>query len=199
LHGNFFTLDLNAARAAFETMPWVRNASVRRLWPDQMNVTLEEYRPLGTWGDTQLVSVDGDVFTVNQGEVDTNKLPAFAGPSGSAKDVLDKYREFIQWFAPLGISPVQVRLSPRYAWSVKFSNGMTVELGREFDSMTLAQRCARLIGAWSELLKNWGTQIRSIDLRYPNGFAVRLANTQMVNVGSMVGAVAKRATQSSRR
>src|SRR5579863_3799057 len=34
LKGNFFTVDLDAARAAFEQMPWVRHASVRRVWPN---------------------------------------------------------------------------------------------------------------------------------------------------------------------
>ena len=66
LKGNFFTVDLDAARAAFEQMPWVRHASVRRVWPNALAVTLEEYKPLGTWGSDQLVSVDGELFTANQ-------------------------------------------------------------------------------------------------------------------------------------
>jgi Cell division septal protein len=51
-------------------MPWVRHASVRRVWPNALAVTLEEYKPLGTWGSDQLVSVDGDLFTANQGELE---------------------------------------------------------------------------------------------------------------------------------
>ncbi|RAD89264.1 cell division protein FtsQ, partial [Burkholderia multivorans] len=41
LKGNFFTVDLDTARAAFEQMPWVRHASVRRVWPNALAVTLE--------------------------------------------------------------------------------------------------------------------------------------------------------------
>lgn len=67
LKGNFFTVDLDSARQAFEQMPWVRHASVRRVWPNELAVTLEEYKPLGTWGSDQLVSVDGELFTANQG------------------------------------------------------------------------------------------------------------------------------------
>ena len=78
LKGNYFTVDLDAARTAFEQMPWVRHASVRRVWPNALAVTLEEFKPLGTWGTDQLVSVDGDLFTANQGELDDD-LPAFAG------------------------------------------------------------------------------------------------------------------------
>jgi cell division protein FtsQ len=87
LKGNFFTVDLDVARQAFEQMPWVRHASVRRVWPNALAVTLEEYKPLGTWGSDQLVSVDGELFTANQGELDDD-LPAFDGPDGTAKEVV---------------------------------------------------------------------------------------------------------------
>jgi cell division protein FtsQ len=180
LHGNFFTANLDAARSAFESMPWVRRAGIRRVWPDRLAVTLEEYKPLGTWGGDQLVSVDGELFTANQGELGADELPALAGPDGSAKEVVDKYHEFIDWFAPLGIKPVEVTLSPRYAWSVKFSDGMEIELGRERDQDTLWTRSNRLISTWSEVTQRWGKQIESVDLRYPNGFAVRVAGLRFI-------------------
>src|SRR3984885_10429850 len=67
LKGNFFAVDLDAARQAFEQMPWLRHASVLRVRPNALAVTLEEYKPLATWGSDQLVSVHGDLFTANQG------------------------------------------------------------------------------------------------------------------------------------
>ena len=104
LKGNFFTVDLDTARTAFEQMPWVRHASVRRVWPNALAVTLEEFKPLGTWGSDQLVSVDGELFTANQGELDDD-LPAFDGPDGTAKEVVARYRDFTKWFAPLDATP----------------------------------------------------------------------------------------------
>src|SRR5260370_25521759 len=99
LKGNFFTVDLDVARQAFEQMPWVRHASVRRVWPNALAVTLEEFKPLGTWGTDQLGSVDGDLFTANQGELDGD-LPAFEGPDGSAEEVVQRYRGVTKWFSP---------------------------------------------------------------------------------------------------
>src|SRR5689334_13160503 len=147
LKGNFFTVDLDAARQAFEQMPWVRRASVRRVWPNALAVTLEEYKPLGTWGNDQLVSVDGDLFTANQGELDED-LPAFDGPVGTSKEVVARYFDFKKWLAPLGAAPDEVTLSPRYAWTVKLSNGMQIEYGRERNPSTLAERSNRLTAAW---------------------------------------------------
>ena len=70
LVGNFFTADLDQVRKVFESVPWVRRASVRREWPDQLIVELEEHEALGTWGeDGRLLSVKGDVFTANLAEL----------------------------------------------------------------------------------------------------------------------------------
>ncbi|PLZ01598.1 cell division protein FtsQ [Burkholderia sp. WAC0059] len=180
LRGNFFTVDLDAARQAFEQMPWVRSASVRRVWPNELAVSLDEYKPLGTWGSNQLVSVDGDLFTVNQGEVE-GVLPAFDGPDGSAPEVVSRYHDFQKWFGVIGLAPVAVTLSARYAWTVKLSNGTQVELGRERNSNTLADRSRRLTAAWAAVTQRWGKDIEYADLRYPNGFAVRAAGMRFIS------------------
>lgn len=180
LQGNFFTSNLDVARAAFETMPWVRRAGVRRVWPDRLDVTLEEYKPVATWGSDQLVSMQGELFTANQGELEQDDLPALYGPDGTAQDVLAKYRAFTRWFAPLGAKPVEVTLSPRYAWSVKLSNGMEIQLGRERDGDTLRKRSDRLVLAWPEVSHRWGDHIEYVDLRYPNGFAIRVAGVRFI-------------------
>jgi len=46
----FFTADLDAVRAAFESVPWVRKAMVRREWPNKLIVTVEEHRGIGHLG-----------------------------------------------------------------------------------------------------------------------------------------------------
>jgi cell division protein FtsQ len=181
LRGNFFTVDLDVARAAFEQIPWVRHASVRRVWPNALAVTLEEYKALGTWGGNQFVSPQGEVFTANQGDVDADTLPEFDGPDGSAGEVVARYQDFSQWFAPLKLTPQQVTLSPRYAWTVKLSNGMQVEFGRERNAQTLYQRSQRLIAAWPAVTQRWGSNIEYADLRYPNGFAIQAASMRFLS------------------
>lgn len=180
VRGNFFTVDLDAARQAFEQMPWVRRASVRRVWPNALAVTLEAYKPLGTWGADQLVSVDGELFTANQGELEGD-LPAFDGPPGTAKEVVSRYFDFKKWLSPLGAAPDEVTLSPRYAWTVKLSNGTQIEYGRERNPTTLAERSQRLAAAWNAVTGRWGNEIEYADLRYPNGFAIRAAGMRFID------------------
>ncbi|RZI43581.1 FtsQ-type POTRA domain-containing protein [Herbaspirillum sp. HC18] len=175
IKGNFFTTNLDAVRVAFETVPWVRKASVRREWPNKLIVTLEEHEPLGTWGDDgRLLSVKGDVFTANLAEAEEDgELAEFAGPDGSEKEVVARYRELTDWFKAISLAPDSVRLSGRYAWSVKLNNGMTVELGREQSKTTLKDRVDRLVKIYPQLVTRLQDRIESVDMRYPNGLALK--------------------------
>lgn len=175
IKGNFFTADLDTVRVAFEAVPWVRKASVRREWPDKLIVTVEEHEPLGTWGDDgRLVSVKGDVFTANLAEAEEDRdLAEFDGPAGSEKDVVARYRQLQDWFGPVSLAPEAVRLSGRYAWSVRLNNGMTVELGREQNNATLKDRVDRLVRIYPQLVTRLQDRIESVDMRYPNGLALK--------------------------
>ena len=173
IKGNFFTTNLDTVRQVFEAVPWVRRATVRREWPDQLIVALEEHEALGTWGeDGRLLSVKGDVFTANLAEAEEDHaLPAFDGPDGSEKEVLSRYAELRNWFAPLKLVPQALSLSSRYAWTVQLDNGTSVALGREQSSSTLKERVERLVGIYPQLVEHL-PNIDTIDMRYQNGLAL---------------------------
>ncbi|WP_256080678.1 cell division protein FtsQ/DivIB [Massilia sp. YIM B04103] len=173
IRGNFFTANLETVRQVFEAVPWVRRATVRREWPDQLIVALEEHEALGTWGeDGRLLSTKGDVFTANLAEAEEDhELPGFSGPDGSEKEVLARYAELRKWFEPIKLAPESVALSSRYAWTVKLDNGMSVALGREQHHSMLKERVDRLVGIWPQLASRV-QNIETIDLRYQNGLAL---------------------------
>ena len=63
--GTFFSVDVEAIRSMFQTLPWVRRAEVRRRWPDRLEVRLEEHVALARWGkeaEGQLVNSYGELF-----------------------------------------------------------------------------------------------------------------------------------------
>lgn len=187
LHGNFFTLNLDDARAAFESVPWVRRASVRRVWPHGLLVEVQEHEALGTWGGNdsgKLVNTYGEVFVANLAEAEEDAdLVALAGPAGSEQEVVDKLETMTAWFKPMNTEPVSVTLTDRYAWRARLSNGTVIELGRELnddDRTALAARARRFVRAWPQVTQRWGGQIEYADLRYPNGFAVRAAGVRFL-------------------
>jgi len=166
LKGNFLTVDLAAARAAFQKLPWVRQAGVRRLWPARLEVALEEHVPLARWANTALVNTHGDVFA---GTYD-GELPVFIGPEGASREIAIQYRYFSRSLEAIGQTPVQVRMSPRRAWQVKLQSGLMLELGRE----QVEERLARFVAAYDRTFGRLGRRIEHVDLRYSNGFAVRV-------------------------
>lgn len=174
IKGNFFTANLDAVKAAFESVPWVRKAAVRREWPNKIVVSIEEHRPLGTWGDDgRLLSVKGDVFTANLAEAEEEiRLLEFDGPPGSEKQVLTRYAELREAIKSIGMEPVSVRLSSRFAWTVKTNSGMTIRFGREHGDVTLGGLVSRFREVYPQLAARLGGGIESVDLRYPNGVAL---------------------------
>jgi cell division protein FtsQ len=172
LAGTFFTMDLDRARAAFAKVPWVRAVALRRQWPQQLEVTVEEHVPVARWNDAALVDTFGEVFVADY----TGELPQFAGPDGRAADVAMRYREWSEALAPLALDVQSVRLSPRGGWQIAAKNPsgtLVIELGRE----DAAARLARFIAAYERTigaLAQSGTRIDHVDLRYRNGFAARV-------------------------
>src|SRR2546428_9476311 len=113
--GNFFAVDLSAIRAAIEQLPWVRRVTVRRVWPDRIEVSVEEHVALARWGDEALVNTYGERFPGRSQAV----LPALLGPAGNEQEVASCYTPFGSLEAPLGTTLGRGRFTPLYAWQLK--------------------------------------------------------------------------------
>ena len=174
LRGNFFTVDLDEVRSAFEKLPWVRRAEVRRRWPGGIELRLEEHQAVAYWtandsGETRLVNRQGEIFTASSNAT----MPSFSGPEGMSREVLGQYDRFAAAVAPLGRKLVGVGLSPRLAWQLKLDDGLVLELGRDQDKPTLDERLARFVRAFPKAQQNLSTKVAVADLRYPGGFALK--------------------------
>jgi len=193
LAGNFFTMDLARTRAAFEQVPWVRHAVVRRVWPNRLVVSLEEHQPVALWlGDEnsdKMVNSHGEVFEANVGDVEDDSLPQFAGPEGTSAQVLDMYHRLQPMFANLDAEVTSLHLSVRGSWKVDLDDGASVELGRGTQD-EVVERTARFIRTVPQLLHKFKAPLESADLRHAEGYAVKLK-------GLSVNADAKQAQQPS--
>jgi cell division protein FtsQ len=177
LKGNFFSLNLEAVRGALGSLPWVRKVDVRRVWPARLEVRVEEHRPTARWGEGhgELVNSYGEVFAALLPDEELSRLPLLNGPPGTAQEVLKRYGELVGSFAAVGEKPVQVSLSPRLAWQLKLENGMLVDMGREQPKAPVGARLQRFIEVYPEAVAKRAVRPAVVDLRYPNGFAVRVA------------------------
>lgn len=173
LQGNFFTINPEAVRLALEQLPWVRHAEVWRKWPARLEVRIEEQQAAAHWGDGQgeLVNTFGEVFTAPLAR--PQALPRLSGPVGSSGEVLRRYAEFAEQLKPTGTRPAQLALSPRLAWLLKMENGMLVELGREQAKAPILLRLQRFVDYYPTLSETRLGRPLVVDMRYPNGFALR--------------------------
>jgi len=187
LDGNFLSVDLEQARDVFEEVPWVRRATVRRVWPDRLAVRLEEHRVAALWNagsdDERLVNTFGEVFEANLGDVDDEALPRLAGPEGSAERVLEMLQQLEPVLQPLG-SPVRLlQLTRHGAWRTRLANGVTIELGRG-EPADLVARAARFVRTLPQVTGPLQRPLLSADLRHADGYAVRLKGVTTGNAAA---------------
>jgi cell division protein FtsQ len=185
LAGNFFSIDLDAARAAFESVPWVRRAVVRRAWPNRLAVTLEEHQAAALWqglddngrGGERLVNSHGELFEANLGDVEDEGLATLAGPDSQAAPMLAMLRRLGSALAPLSDPVATLRLSARGSWRVELDGGARIELGRgsEDEVASRAERFVRTLDRVTARFPGAPRALVTADLRHPDGYALRLA------------------------
>ncbi|MCJ7800036.1 MAG: cell division protein FtsQ/DivIB [Polaromonas sp.] len=176
LAGNFLTVDMDQTRAAFEAVPWVRRALVQREFPNRLKVVLQEHKAVAYWGPEEngrLVNSFGEVFEVNQGDVEVEGLPMLGGPPGQALLVLQTYQALFPMFKEMGAVLEQLRLSGQGNWLAQLDSGATIALGHGA-TQEVQTRTRRFITTLTQVSARFQRDMESADLRYGNGYAVKL-------------------------
>ena len=179
LNGNFFTLELERARQAFEAVPWVRSAVVHREFPNRLRVRLQEQHPVALWGEegsSTLVNEQGQVFEANLGEVEADALPRLKGPASQSQQVLDMYQTLRPVLQGADMDMDELELSPRGSWKIVTSQGVTIELGRG-QPETLTTLLQDFLRTLPQITSRYGRTPKSLvaaDLRHKDGYALRL-------------------------
>lgn len=179
LKGNFFTLDVEATRKVFETVPWVRQAVVRREFPNRIKVQLQEHQAVAYWGaegDTRMVNSFGEVFEANAGELELDNLPRLNGPEGQSATVLAMRQTLQPLFEPMDLSLDQLELTPRGGWRAQLDSGTALELGSG-NTPELVARTQRFLKTVTQVTARYQRhpdQLASVDLRHTDGYAMRL-------------------------
>ena len=179
LAGTFFTLDLTAARLAFESAPWVRHAVVRREFPNRLKVQLQEHKAVAYWGDdgeSRMVNSFGEVFEANVGEVEQDTLPRLNGPEGQTVQVLAMYQGLEPLFEEMDLTLEQVEMTGHGGWRALLEDGASIELGNgTIDDVQ--RRTQQFLKTLTQVASHYGRKpdaLETADLRHDNGYAIRL-------------------------
>ena len=179
LQGSFFTVDLTQARTAFENVPWVRQAIVRREFPNRLSVNLQEHQPAAYWGnesDSRLLNRQGEVFSANFGELEDENLPHLSGPDTESAQVLRMFEILKPELTKNQLQLKGLELTARGSWRAELKGGGHIELGRGSSEEVMA-RVQRMTMTLAQVSQRFGRQTQALeaaDLRHVNGYALRL-------------------------
>ena len=191
LQGSYLTMDLGQARTAFESVPWVRRAEVRRIWPHDLVVRIEEHRPVAYWAregaEHLLVNTQGELFEAPLGDVEEDNLPTLQGPTGTSLQVMTMWQRLLPVLAPLRQRVSRLVLSDRGSWRVQLEQGTLLELGRG-ESDQIVARTQRFVQSVGQITARFEHRaIEYADLRHSESYALRLAGMGTAPVAARAG------------
>ena len=164
----FFTVNVEYVRDRLLQMPWVANTSVRRDWPDRLEIIVVEKSPVARWNEKSLLSETGELFSPKE-ETYPAGLVTFTGPEGKQIVMLEYYNEINRLLMPLHARIASLELTPYLTWKVKLDNGIALQVGNK-DVLT---RLGQFVKVYPKIIGDRWADVDYVDLRYPNGVAVR--------------------------
>ncbi len=169
--GGFFSFKISPIKKALLSDPWLASVSLRRVWPDTVEVTVTEKTPILQWNSLKLVDTEGNLFQPPSESIPKD-LPQLFGPDDNFKEVYSKYQLYNKALNSLGLSIQNLKESDRLSWTIRLNNNISVILGERNPDSRLdrfSQQYQKLIGAKAAC-------VAYVDLRYPDGMTIKWQN-----------------------
>ena len=164
----FLTLNLPDLNRKIVEQDWIRSSSIRRSWPATLIVNIEEEIPVARWGEQQLLNNVGDyIDVINKDSV--SHLPVIFSQAGDTKEIIKIYQLISELLGPVGLRIDEVESDNAGSWTLTVVSDIKIILGRD----QLVEKLQRLQSVWMAELSSQEKNINTIDLRYPNGLAVK--------------------------
>jgi cell division protein FtsQ len=164
----FFAVDLSEIKERIAQLSWTNAVVVQRVWPDKLIISLSEKNAIALWNGQSLLSDSGEIFTPSK-ETYPKNLPKLIGLTGEQLKLMRYYTKINALFSPLHFKVTNLALSPLQSWEVTLSNGMKLNAGNK-DILT---RLSHFVKVYPKIIGAREGDVEYIDLRYPNGMAVR--------------------------
>jgi cell division protein FtsQ len=164
----FLTLNLPDLNRKIVEQDWIRSSSIRRSWPATLIVNIEEEIPVARWGEQQILNNVGDyIDVINKDSV--SHLPVIFSQAGDTKEIIKIYQLISELLGPVGLRIDEVESDNAGSWTLTVLSDIKIILGRD----QLVEKLQRLQSVWLAELSSQEKNINVIDLRYPNGLAVK--------------------------
>jgi cell division protein FtsQ len=167
---SILALDPEAVKARIESLDWVAEARVRRLWPSTLMVEVERRKEYAIWEDedrqVSVIDLNGERLLTEQAEDHPNLLRVVGRGAGPAAEPMLLALESLP---QLRQRVVQLNRIGDRRWDIKLASGAVVSLPEEGAPEALAQ-LERLHDQYSLLDR----PLTQLDMRAPGRIAVRV-------------------------
>jgi cell division protein FtsQ len=163
--GGILSADLVRVRERLEEMGWARDISVRRVWPNTLEVAMLKESPVAHWGENKFVSASGNMLELPD---EYPELPRFEVRVSSPREAMKVYRLVSHLAVESRLQVTSLKQDSQGGWNLSFHNGIDIFLGTE----RLSERMQRFNRVYREL-RDGDSAIAYMDLRYNNGVAVK--------------------------
>jgi cell division protein FtsQ len=164
--------DAAAARAKLKTDPWIAEATVQKLYPDRLQITVREREAYAIWqsqGRMVVIAADSTVLRPYVSSSSFGGLPRVIGPGAETRaksflDLLDRYpaiRDSV--YASIFVAERR--------WNLKLKNGIDVRLPE-----TNVERALETVVALDRDKKLLSRDITVVDLRIFDRVTLQLSD-----------------------
>ena len=168
LRGGFFSVDIQAMRAALLQNPWITGASVSRRWPRGVEVEVVEAQPLAIWGRDRLLVASGELLPRPE-QMDTGRLPELAGDEEMVERIMSQYQALAGLLTTRDMEVKRLTFDDLAGWRLELLSGVELLLGHD----ELLERVNRFLKLSRGVLSEHLALVARVDTRYSNAVAVQ--------------------------
>lgn len=174
LVGGFLSADLDQVQEQLQALPWIYKVSVRRRWPNALEINVQEQLPIARWGEGGFLNHEGEVFH-SEGIKGEQPLPRLEGPPGSARQLIVSYQQLGELLQPLSLELRELSLDGRGHLRAVLAGGMELVLGNS----EFRDRLQRFAMVYRSELSERAGEVKRVDLRYESGLAVAFREPEL--------------------
>ena len=164
---SFFNFKINILKKEIEKVSWVKSADIRRVYPGEIKIYIEEHIPIAIWNNESYMNNIGDIFFVN--DIKKN-LPIISSNQSGNKIMFEYFSLLLKYISDenFDIKIKKIEENDIRSLSAYLSSGIIVKFG----SKDIRGKIRTFIKVYKTLNTSDLEKIRYIDMRYSNGFSI---------------------------
>lgn len=168
------SIDMSLLREQLLKMPWVRDVQVRKIWPDTLSFEIKEFQPIAIINQRYLTE-KGSLIEESNYIAKSTVLKITIENDLSSVDInfvslVKQLGEIQTKLANNGMEMKSLNISKSDNWIINLQGKFFIKVGRKQQ----LQRIENFLKVYAAIEDK--NKLESVDLRYSNGFAVKLIN-----------------------